>query len=134
MYVHIMTSGLLGHEGWSMLCNTINSYISFTANVSNLNGTGPIDYYVAYASPNFAIVPAGSKYFILNITTILDNRLEENELFRVYVVQPVIPDGTMVILTDVIIMNDDGEYIHYIHMYILFLECDKLTFIDNDYC
>ena len=95
-----------------MSCSTINSCICFTANVSNLNGTGPIDYYVAYADPNSAIVPAGSKYYILNITTVPDNRLEENELFRVYVVKPIIPDGTMVILTDVIIMNDDGESIH----------------------
>ena len=95
-----------------MSCSTINSYVSFTANVSNLNGTGPVDYYVAYVDPNLAIVPAGSKYFILNITTIPDNRLEENELFRVYVEQPIIPDGTMAILTDIIIMNDDGEFIH----------------------
>ena len=84
----------------------------FTANVSNRTGGELIDYYVAYASPNVFKVPAGSKYYILNITTVPDKILEENELFRIYVEQPIRPDSTMVIQTDIIIMNDDGESIH----------------------
>ena len=86
----------------------------FIANISNRTGGEPIDYYVAYASPNFVIVPEGSKYYILNITIVPDKRLEDYELFRVNVEQPVSPDGTRVTFTDidVIIMNDDGESIH----------------------
>ena len=81
-------------------------------NDSNRTGAGPVDYYVAYAWPNFAIVPEGNKSYILNITIVPDKRLEENELFRIYVEQPIRPDDTMVIQTDVIIMNDDGESLH----------------------
>ena len=94
-----------------MSCS-INSYVCFIANVSNHTGGELIDYYVAYASPNFVIAPEGSKYYILNITTVPEKRLEENELFRIYVELPIRPDSTMVIQTDVIIMNDDGESIH----------------------
>ena len=94
-----------------MSCS-IDSYVCFIANVSNRTGGESIDYYVAYAWPNFAIVPQGNKSYILNITIVPDKRLEENELFRIYVEQPVRPDGTMVIQTDVIIMNDDGESMH----------------------
>ena len=68
-----------------------------------------IDYYVAYASPNFVIVPEGNNSYILNITIVPDKRLEENELFRIYVEQPIRPNGTMVIQTDVIIMDDDSK-------------------------
>ena len=84
-------------------------FCNFIANVSNRTEVEDIDYNVSYASPNFDIVPEGSKYYILNITIVPDETLEENELFRIYVEQPVRPDDTMVIQTDVIIMNDDGE-------------------------
>ena len=83
-------------------------YANFSiANVSN--GTGLTDYYVSNACPNFAIVPAGSKYYILNIIIVPDNRLEENELFRIYVDEPKALDGVVPIQADVIIMNDDGK-------------------------
>ena len=85
----------------------------FIANVSNRTGGELVDYYVAYSLPNFVIVPEGSKYYILNITTVPDKILEENELFRIYVEQPIRPDSTMVIQTDIIIMNDDGESLHW---------------------
>ena len=85
----------------------------FIANVSNRIGGELIDYYVAYSSPNVVTVSEGSKYYILNITTVPDKILEENELFRIYVEQPIRPDGTMVIQTDIIIMNDDGESLHW---------------------
>ena len=84
----------------------------FIANISNHTREEPADYNVAYASPNFVIVPEGSKYYILNITIVPDKRLEDIELFRVSVEQPVNPDGTQVTNADVIIMNDDCESIH----------------------
>ena len=85
------------------------STIIYIGNISNRTGGEPIDYYVAYASPNFVIVPEGRKYYILNITIVPDKRLEENELFRIYVDQPKSVNGMMSIHTDVIIMDDDSK-------------------------
>ena len=70
------------------------------------------DFNVAYSWPNFDIAPRGSTFYTLNITIIPDRRLEDNELFRIYVDEPITPIGMMPIQVDVVILNDDGKSIH----------------------
>ena len=54
-------------------------------------------------------IPANTSQFSLNVNIIDDKDLEDNELFRIKIFPPVIPDNLAVDFTDVIIIDNDGK-------------------------
>ena len=91
----------------------VNLYVLIIiGNESNRTESEVADYNVAYSWPNFDIAPNGSTFYTFNVSIIPDKRLEDNELFRIYVDEPMTPMGMMPIQVDIIIMNDDGKSIH----------------------
>ena len=95
-----------------MYVNLCFNLCNFIGNQSNHTESEVADYNVSYSWPNFATAPKGSTVYTLNITIIPDKRLENNELFRVYVDEPKLPNGMIPIQADVIIMNDDGKLLY----------------------
>ena len=75
-----------------------------TTNIDN-----EVDYYTAYAWPNFDTVEKGTVNYTLNITIINDNRLEDNRLFSIIAFSGTPPNGHTPCTTDVIILDDDGK-------------------------
>ena len=59
----------------------------------------------------------GTVSFIFDITIIPDKKIEDNELFRIYVVEPKPPAGMPNVSIDVIIMDDDGELFKSINLH-----------------
>ena len=68
-----------------------------------------VDYYTAYAWPNFDTVEKGSVSYTLNIIIMNDNRLEDNGLFSITAMSGTPPNGHTPCTTDVIILDDDGK-------------------------
>ena len=84
----------------------------FTGNNSNLTESDQMDY----LAPNSSLAQNGSTKYTFTITIVNDSRLETNECFRVRVIQPKLPDNITLptncnVITDIIIMDDDGTYI-----------------------
>ena len=73
----------------------------------NETANGDLDYYTQFSWPYCATVKKGSLYFLLNIPVIDDAKIEDYELFRIYVDSPSIPDGHAYCSTDFIIINND---------------------------
>ena len=78
-----------------------------------------IDYYAAYHYPNFAVVPANTTYFTLNITIVDDSVLENSELVRIVAIPPRVPDGHLRCLADLVIVDDDGKLLSYVSLNIV---------------
>ena len=85
-------------------------HYNFIGNETNYNTTD-IDYYAVYSNStsNFDVVPKGSNLYILKIPIVDDRILESNELFRIYVVKPTLPDNEVTVFADVIIRDDDRK-------------------------
>ena len=91
-----------------ILIQTLTHTLIIIGNESNRTEEIP-DYNVSYSWPNFDVARKGSTFYTFNISIIPDKRLEDNELFRIYVDEPMTPIGMMPIQVDVIIVNDDGK-------------------------
>ena len=69
----------------------------------------------------------GSNSYTFNIAIFDDETLEDNELFRIYVEEPMRANGVMPVQADIIIMNDDGKLLSYVHkLYIRLFDCKNL--------
>ena len=68
-------------------------------------------------------IPANTSQFSLNVNIIDDKDLEDNELFRITILPPEIPDNLTADFSDVIIMDDDSKLLIYVEYlcYILYL-------------
>ena len=69
-----------------------------------------IDYYTAIAFPNFDIIPAYTRNYILNVGIVPDRILEENKLFEVTAKPEHRPDGQPDCCVQVVIVDDDGNF------------------------
>ena len=92
------------------MCMFVQScYSHFIIGNTSNRAESEIDYLTSYSWPNFYTVEKGSNNFTLDITIISDNRLEDNELFRINIDEPQAPAGVVPNALDVIITNDDSK-------------------------
>ena len=67
------------------------------------------DYYTPISYPDFDVIPAYRKYYILYVKIFPDRTLEDNELFYVTAQPEHTPDRQPDCRVSVIIRDDDGK-------------------------
>ena len=58
------------------------------------------------------IIPKGSMYYTLKIKIVDDDRMEDDEVFRITAIPEDLPDGHIYCTADVYIKDDDGKLIY----------------------
>ena len=114
-FMQLTLFSLFTHE---YLCVATYPIASYVFNCSNSIGNesssdnSEIDYYVSHSYPNMDIIPKGSMYYTLKIKIVDEDRMEDDEVFRITAIPEDLPDGHIYCTTYVYIKDDDGKLIY----------------------
>ena len=76
-------------------------------------GILPADKIDLNYGPEFYLAKKNTTFFSIRITIIPDRRLESNELIRIAIIEPAMPDDVDPPEAEVIIVDDDGKLYQY---------------------